>query len=100
MYKSILALSHGGPCCGLLFIFRARVVSILPIDIAYFQAHPDAWEYRRAPLPDEWGELAIPFGARVHVYLVTGQCVVRALEGPDGERLVTSIDHEATAAIR
>src|SRR3712207_6325894 len=79
---------------------RALVVGILPIDTAYFQAHPAAWEYRRAPLPDEWGELAIPIGACVRVYLITCQCVVRALEHPDGLRLATVIDREATPAIR
>ena len=74
-------------------------MSILSIDTAYFQMHPDAWEYRRAPLPHEWGDRAIPVGARVCVYLVTGQCVVRALEGPRGERLATVMDSEKTPTI-
>ena len=73
---------------------------ILPIDTAYFQAHPDTWQYCRALLPDEWGNLAVPRGARVRVYLVTCQCVVRALEGPHGERLATVIDSEETPAVR
>ena len=80
-------------------MLRALVVGILSVDRAYFQAHPDAWEYRRAPLPDEWGQLTIPIGARVHVYLVTCQCVVRALEGTCGERLATVMDSEETPRI-
>ncbi len=80
-------------------MFRALVVGILPIDTAYFQAHPDAWEYHRAPLPDEWGQRALPVGACVRVYLVTGQGVVRALEGPRGERLATVMDSEQTPTI-
>ncbi len=81
-------------------MLRALVVGILSVDMAYFQAHPKAWEYRRAPLPTEWGQLTIPIGARVHVYLVTCQCVVRALEGARGERLATVMDSADAPAIR
>jgi hypothetical protein len=92
-------LSQGACTAGSLFLLRAIFVGILAIDKAYFQAHPAVWEYRRAPLADEWTSLVMPARASVHVYLVTCHCVVRGLEGPRGERLATVIDIERDTAI-
>ena len=57
------------------------------VDKQWFEEHPTAQGYSRAPLPQEWPGISIAGDVRVTVYKINKRSRVRVLETLAGQRL-------------